>query len=75
MRLLNKEEKMPKVTKIKNVDCWGKLYEDCGVAVKTCHDYWVIPAKKNWTETVNYVLEDPYWAELAANNELELEVD
>lgn len=60
---------------IKNVDCWGKLYEDCGVAVKTCDNYWIIPAKKNWTETVNYVLKDPVWAKLAANDELELEVD
>ncbi len=74
MVVINKGEKMKNVV-IKNVGCWGKLYEDCGVAVKTCEDYWMIAPKANWTETVNYLLEDPMMARLAKNGDLELEVD
>jgi len=60
---------------IKNVVCWGDLYEDCGVLVKTCETCYVIEPKANWTKTVNYLLEDPVVAKLANNGELELEVD
>jgi hypothetical protein len=66
---------MTQITTIKGVSCYGKLYQDCSVAVKTCNDYWMIPGKDTWTKTVDYVLADPTWKKYANNNELELEVD
>ena len=58
---------MTQITTIKGVLCYGKLYEDCSVAVKT--------GKDTWTKTVDYVLAGPTWKKYADNDELELEVD
>tara|TARA_A100000171_G_C2021677_1_gene91408 strand:+ start:255 stop:455 length:201 start_codon:yes stop_codon:yes gene_type:complete len=66
---------MTQITTIKGVECYGKLYEDCSVAVKTGNDYWMISGKDTWNKTVDYVLDDPNWNKLAKNDELELEVD
>jgi hypothetical protein len=66
---------MTQITTIKGVSCYGKLYQDCSVAVKTGNDYWMIPGKDTWTKTVDYVLADSTWKKYANNNELELEVD
>ena len=66
---------MTQITTIKGVLCYGKLYEDCSVAVKTGNDYWMITGKDTWTKTVDYVLADPTLKKYADNDELELEVD
>ena len=66
---------MTQITTIKGVLCYGKLYEDCSVAVKTGNDYWMITGKATWTKTVDYVLAAPTWKKYADNDELELEVD
>ena len=66
---------MTQITTIKGVLCYGKLYEDCSVAVKTGNDYWMITGKDTLTKTVDYVLADPTWKKYADNDELELEVD
>ena len=44
---------MTQITTIKGVLCYGKLYEDCSVAVKTGNDYWMITGKDTWTMTVD----------------------
>jgi len=67
-------KKMTKVT-IKNVECYGNIQDADCILVSSCDNDFVISPRKNWTETVAYILNDDiYMQQLAKNGELQLEV-
>tara|TARA_R110001583_G_scaffold187546_1_gene348950 strand:- start:47 stop:247 length:201 start_codon:yes stop_codon:yes gene_type:complete len=60
---------------IKNVECYGNIQDADCILVSSCDDSFAISPNKNWTETVDNLLNnDNYMQKLAKNGELQLEV-
>lgn len=65
---------MNNYTEIKNVPCYGSLYNADCILVSTCEDSFTITPRSTWKATVNHVLKDDYLNKCALNGELQLEV-
>ena len=60
---------------IKNVECYGNIQDADCILVSSCDDSFSISPNKNWTETLDNLLNnDNYMQKLAKNGELQLEV-
>jgi len=59
---------------IKNVPCYGSLYNADCILVSTCEDSFTIAPRSTWKATVNHVLKDEYLNQCALNGELQLEI-